>query len=1317
MTKLTNANKISRGKRGTRSNIGRVFLLLLVCLGWSLPSAMGQTGGEAAITGVVTDTTGAAVPNASVVAKNVNTGVETKRVASAAGVYEVSPLIPGTYTLKIAASGFQSTVQEAIELHENMVLGLNPVLKVGSQQEVITVTEAPPSLDTDNAVLGATIENSEFMELPILVSGNQQRDVTSFSNLLPGAQSGSRSSLFSGTANRVQEVYLDGIPMTTISQIGDNRPILNAVPSEGIGEIGALTSGQSAEYQGAGSVNYSMKTGGNKYHGTVADFVRNTVFDTWGFTAAYATQKKLVNGVVTTVPVGKPVDHQNELSAAFGGPITIPHFFNGHDKLFFFAAYDKVHTRSAPTYASATVPTALMRQGNFTELTTPIYDPTSLANCTAHNKGVPCRYQFGFGPGNSTLPGGAVATGVANVIPSNEISPIAQKMESFLPDAIPGSGVTGNYLGGTPTGYDNWLYSGRFDYTISPKQTLSGTVTGGNRHAVPYTASANMILPLPYVPTTLSTVAGHWADLSDSYTMTTNLVNQFKFGFSNFGGPPLKNVTEGINQYEATTMGIRFTGVPSGQATNEFPTNIFSGGNGITEWGEGSVGNSATSVTDSYTGVDNLLWIKGKHAMTFGLQMQWLEMNADACDGPTCSMALTWSTSETASVTGSKYAGGDPYASFMLGAVNSTGMTLQPFSVLGGRYNTIAPYAQDDYKVTSKLTLNLGLRWDYLPTYHEVKDRFSFLNPNIVNPVTGNMGALQFAGSWGGSGVSIGKRTPVNTYWKNWGPRVGFAYAVTPKTTVRAAYSLLYSHGGGTGGAGNTYNGPSQNGFTSSVSYSGGGAGAGAGPAFYLNDSAGFSSLGIANNNFGGPGYTMPGIASPGAVSQTLGVASVVDFSGASSAPGYADPYLSGRAPEFSFWNFGVQRQMTNNIVLTVNYTGSESHFIAGASNLRGKYSGQIDPKYYTLGSLLTQPGTAANLAAAGVASPYGGFTTAAATTAGGSKATVGQALTWMPQFYNSATANATTDTWGSQSANASYHSLQISLEHKLQHNLTLNMNYTYSKNLDDAGTMRSGYAIPASASLNGKASAANRADRSISANSIPQNLVVYGVYKSPFGKGGIGANSMLVRQVAGGWSLSGIVKYYSGTPLLVIKTANSTSCNSTNEPRAGTCMPDLNPNFTGKTIRQNGSWGKGINALNLGKAPSAGGIAYASGYVPTQALGAGGVDSAGNTIPCAASTNAFCNPGAFMIGDAPRSAPFGLRNPSEYNVDMGVQRTFTITEDRLKFIFRADCSNVTNHVTFSSIGVTMDNATFGTVGAAGTQPSRDFQFSGRLNF
>jgi hypothetical protein len=1291
-------------------------VLLVACFILAASFVHAQTAGEGAIQGSVTDPNGAVIQHATVIATNSATGVTSTRQTTGDGIYLVSPLLPGFYNVTVTATGFKEFRQENLVVTAMNTYTLNIKLSLGSATELITVTEAPPSIETTSANLGATISSDVYLQLPILTN-NQQRDITAVSNLLPGAQPGARSSLFSGTASRVEEVYLDGIPLTTISQIGDNRPILNVVPSESIDQINVVTNAATAEYQGAGMVNYTTKSGGNQYHGTVADYVRNTIFDTWGFTAIAATKTVVVNGVNTSVPAGKPIDHQNEFTASIGGPISIPHFFSGRDKLFFYASYDRFHSRSGANPSAVTIPTTAFRTGDFSAAPYPIYDPTSLSTCTANSTNGPCRYQFGYGPGaGPDKAGNPVKIGTPNVIPMSMISPIAQYMQKFLPTPT-SSTITSNYVNAPPSGYDNWLYSGRVDYDASPRQRISGLVTGGNRQAYPFTAASpfnnsTLNLPLPYTGSDYSIIAGHWGDIEDAYTFTPNLVNQFRFGWSNFGGPPLRNLTQGINQYEATTAGISFSGVPAnGQAPTEFPTIQFNGSNAPNTWGFGTNGVTATTVSEAYTTLDNLLWVKGKHAMTFGFQLQKLEENASAFDGPTSALTMAFSPSETASVGPSPSGGyvyggntGYSYASFLLGAVNGTGITLQPFSLLGGRFSTYAPYFQDVWKVTSKLTLNLGVRWDYLPPYHEVLNRYSFLNPNIANPVTGNNGALQFAGAWGGSGIACNCSSPVQTYWKNWQPRIGIDYALSDKTVISAGFATIYSHAGGTGGAGGTYNGTGQLGFTSSPSFAANAAGPNAGPAFYLNNSTGFASLSIANTNFGGPGYTVPAITAPGAISQTLNVGNTVSSAGkfvtASSAPGYADPYRSGRAPQFNFWNFQVQRAFTNDITISVAYAGTESHFLAGASNMRGLYSNQIDPKYWVLGSLLNLPATATNVSKAqailpGIQPPYASFEQSAVLNGG--QATIGQMLKWMPQF------SSVGDTWGS-SANASYHALQISARKRMSNGLDLTVNYTYSKNIDDAGTQRSGFAIPAGMIATGKAWAQNRIDRSLSANSVPQDLNIYGVYNLPFGS----TSNPVVRTVVKGWSLSGLFTYSSGTPLLI----TSSACNPSFHPGAGTCMPDLNPAFNSKTIRQNGSWGKGTTANTFGK------IHYLQGYVPSTADGKGVASDGVTAVDCASSAGPFCNAGSFMFGDAARVMPFdGLRNPSAYNLSGSVFRTFNITE-RLKFIFRADCQNITNKVTFGGIQASMNNAAFGTVNSAtGNTGSRDFQFSGRMSF
>ena len=1330
-----------RPRGSTWASATAILLGLAICLGWATLQAAAQTGGDGAVEGTVTDATGAVVPDAEVTATNVGTNLATTRTTTGAGYYNIAPLIPGTYTVSVTAKGFEAYKQENLIVDAMHVTGLNIALKAGAESQTIIVTAAPPSLETTNPVLGGTMENDVYMELPLLVSGNQQRDITQFSNLLPGAQvnPAGRSSVVSGTASRLAEEYLNGIPLTTISQQGDNRPIFNLVPMESIDQIQVVTSSAPAEYQGAGLENYTLKSGTNKYHGTVADFIRNTEFDTWGFSAPWATVTNPTTGAkgFQNAVGSKPVDHQNELAISVGGPISIPFLFNGHDKLFFYGSYDRAHTRSAPTYGSDTLPTNLMQKGNFSELLSvanggignasnvnyPIYDPTSLAACSANNTAqAPCRYQYGYGPGASpgasTLSGNAVPTGAPiNVIPASQLSPITQKLESFLPPLTnPTTGViTNNYIGGIPSGYDNWIYAGHIDYNISQKQRLSMSLTGGNRHAVPYTSGAAN-LPVPYLAATLSTVAGHWADIEHTYTITPNLINQFKYGYSNFGGPPVRNSTEGIAQYEATTQGI--TGLPAGQASDEFPGVSFAGTNQPTNWQQPDV--TSTTVSNALTMIDNLQWVKGKHAITAGFELQWLEEQASSADGPSTPITLAFGLNETAQVAGTSYtpSTGFAYASYMVGAVASSGDTLQSVAEYGGRYRPMAPYFQDDYKITRKLTLNLGMRWDYIPTYHEVKDRWGFLDPNVTNTTTGNLGMFMYAGSTGGAAISIGSRTPVQTYWKNFGPRVGFAYSLNDKTVIRGGFGTLYSHAGGTGGAGGAATGTSNTGFTTPVTLPSAGTGTTAGPSFFLNNNPAFSQQ---NTNYGGPSFTLPTPTGPTAAAQAANVGFYVNSAGtfvtAGAAPGYPDPYLSDRAPEFDFWNFGVQREITKNMTLSVNYAGSESHFIAGATTMRGLQSGGISPAYsLALGQggtiaapqyghgLLSQPATAANIALAQTymsgccTSPYPGFLAAAASAKGAATSTIAQSLKWMPQY------SSTADTWGNV-ANANYHALQVTLSQRFSHGLTFTVNYTYSKQMDDAGTNRSGWAIPSAATLNGQSWNQNRIDYSLSTLSEPQQLAAFGVYKLPFGKGGIGADNFLVRSILGGWETSDIMQYVSGPPL----TLSDADCAVTGQ---GTCMPDVNPNYVGgkNGIRQSGKWGAGATALTLGT------ISYVNGYInsSTQGAGVGGV-------ACASSTGPFCNANPLMIGDAPRTGAFGLRAPNTFRLTSGIRRSFDITE-RTKFVFAVDCQNVTNAVTFGinagnlQIPTAVTASTFGTLSFASSD-SRDFQFSGRLNF
>jgi len=1083
-----------------------------------------------------------------------------------------------------------------------------------------------------------------------------------------------------------------------------------------------ISSGPSAEYQGAGAIGFTTKSGGKQYHGTVLDVVRNTAFDTWGFTAPAATTKKLVNGVVTSVPAGKPVEHQNELSLSVGGPIPLT-----RHKGFFFTNFDKFHSRNGVNPSQFTVPTKLMKQGDFSELlhtinlpancgtsghpacvptlVGQIYDPLSTPICTAHNiGGKPCRYQYGYGPGPGIGPNGnPVPTGAPNVIPASQISAISQYEQKFLPDPT-NAGYVSNYLaGGVASGYDNHEIVAKIDYDLTPSQRLSFVFTHGVRKSIGFGAN----LPLPYTASDSSAISPTAIILEHSIVITPRLVNQFKYGFTRFP-QPVTAPTDNLAPYRAGPD-IGIGNLPPGQASGNFPGSKFGTTtafpSALSPWTEGGASDASHNVVpNAYTIVDNLQWSKGHHSLTFGIQTQWLQDNTAAQSSPSGIYVQSFSGTDTAQFIGNSLNSsttGYSYASFLLGAVNSGSTSIPAFIETGGRYHPISPYFQDDWKVTPNLTLNLGLRWDYLPPYHEVQDRFSFFNPNKTNPITGTPGVLEFAGNRG-TDISCQCRTPVQTYWKNWGPRLGFAYSINDRTVVRGGYAIAYSRAGGVGGRAGDSTGTGQAGFNANLILPPAvSSGVDAGPSYYLNNSAAFQAAGLANTNFGGPNFVLTSPTAPSADALTQGTGNYVGSNGKfvnpGGAPHYADPYLSGRAPEFSFYNFGIQRALTNDLTIMVNYAGSQSHFVAGAG-VPGFWSGEIDPAHVAaLGSVLASdgltnimnaPATPANIAIAqaadpSVSVPYAGYAAAGEIS---KTPTIGRMLRPYPQY-----SSPPSPTWDNV-ANLSYNALQITLKQREWKGLSYSLNYTYSKALGDDGNVRSAFAVPAAASSSGVAIPGNnRADRGLTTTDTPQILNIYGVDKLPFGKGHIGGDHFLVRTLLGGWALSGIFTYHSGNPLQIVGSGCTT-------PSSGTCMPDLNPDFHG-SIRRNGSFGKGITADNLSA------ISYLdpNAFVLPQSFSLPQTALEKGAVPIT------------KIGNAPRSGALNTWSPSSYNLNMSVRRSFSITPERVKFIFQADCFNVTNKVTFSGINTTWGSSKFGTVSKA--SGNRDFQFSGRVTF
>jgi hypothetical protein len=1279
-----------------------------------------QVGGQGAITGTVTDSSGAAIPGATVTAMAASTGIAAVRQTSGAGSFTISPLQPGVYSVTVAAKGFKTLHQDNLSVDALNALGLNPVLSVGDATETVEVTAAPPVLDTTSAQVGLVIENQTYSNLPLQMN-NAQRDATAFASLAPGAQAGTRVPIIGGTSNYLGQLYLDGLPAQTVNQQGDNRLVSQAVDLDAIDQFQVVTSTPPAEYSGAGALNFTMKSGGSKYHGSASDFVRNTIFDAWSFTQKQATTK---NALGQTVAAPKSVEHQNELSLTLGG-----HIPKTANKVFFFVAYDKYYERRGATPQFLTVPTALMKQGDFTELNgnvgsggftgvtgdpsagganpPKLYDPTSNSCAGAVCTRVPLQ---GLKNGIPT----------DNVIPSSYLSPIAQKMESFLPDPTLTNTLTGNYLGGVPAGFNNHNIDWRVDYDLNSRNRLSsigamGSVNYLNNFSTPGGTAPNTYgwLPLPYVTGTYANIFPKVYQIEEDWTVNDRMVNQLKYGFTRFIQPQ-RSATDGVAQYEATAMGI--TNLPSGQASTVFPGVSFgttgATATSITGWAGPANGGVVTQTVSpsTYAVVDNFQWQKGKHSLTFGFSYMWEEINSAIPAGYSSIAQMAFNSNSTANFASNSNAlsttSGNSYASFLLGAVGGQpNITLQTVSEVGGRYHPAAPYAEDNWKINNKLTLDLGLRWDDFPPFHEVKDRWTSLNPNLTNPLTGTPGMMQFAGNYGGAGVSCNCRTPVATYWKNFGPRAGLAYAVDDKTVFRAGGALVFSQAGGVGGRGGNAGGTGQLGFnTTAIANPEITSGANAGPSFYLNNGTAFTSKGLANTDFMGKGFVYPGAPTINVAAQELNTGNYLNASNAiqnASTVAFADPYLSGRAPEFIFWNAGMERSLTKDMTIAVNYAGDEAHFLNTGANARGYWANQLNPIYLAaLGPLKDSTGTkpllisaatSANVAKAQTAvsglNLPAFFVNAANAFPSSSVVTVAQGLTAFPQY------SGVTDTWGANSGNFSYHSLQITLVQREAHGLTFNVNYTYSKNVGDDGTFRSGFAIPSAAlSGGGQNWKQDRIDRSWTTISAPSVLHAFGVYKLPFGQGAMGGDNRTVRILAGGWLLGGIYQYNSGTPTAII----ANQCAATNYPLQGQCMPDVVPGAVNARI--NGSYGTGPNGTVFSNLSN---VRY--------------IDSTKFATPQNVST--VSGSPIYLIGNAPRTQALNLRNPGTQDLDARVSRTFPIHES-INFVFEVDCLNVWNKVTFGAPVATYGAANFGEItGISTTFLPRDFQFAGHLNF
>lgn len=1317
-------------KRQTRSPFSRSFgytlAILLGIAALQTGVARAQLAGTGAISGTVQDATGAVVAGAKVTATDTDTNVGTERTTTKAGDFNITPLIPGNYTLTVSAPGFEGYKQENITVNALETVGLNISLTIGQTSETVTVTSAPPLLETTDATLGATMDNTMYSNLPLQMSsgGNaDQRRATDFATLMPGVSNvftGSNNATDattgvngSGPAGGVQEIYVDGVSLPEADGVGDPRFTWTAIGVDSIDQFQVQTAGISAQYAGQGVQNYAIKSGGNTIHGSLYEYNRNTLFDAWNFTAKVPT----LNGQGVLVPGGiKPREIQNEFGIVLSGPII-------KNKLFLFGNYGQYREQKGATFASYTIPTAAMLGINSTGGQLGYADFTGYALA---NGGSKC---------TSTAAEGVAANGCYDIYdPSTEAvgclgtaaSPCNrtpfQGMKNGVPtyDVISGSRLsaaslyidkywapyealanqslyTNNLNYGTPTGLANWYSTGRIDYNQSSRNQISAIIAFGRQASTGPNSTSGLGPPFntsqAYHPVTTVDI------LKDTFTFTPHVVNQFALGYGRYVSVSV--TPDDAPQYNAASLGL--LGTPAGQASNGFPEIQWSGGANTALLATQAGYSWNSKANNTYTVTDNVQWNLGRHNFTFGGQYSMLLFGYYKSLGPTGPMDYSFSAAPTQafnSITSSSpgigtatlAASGSPVATYMLGAATGESV-LNPF-VPGLRTVWRDPsfWGQDDFKVNERLTVNMGLRWDIYPSIQEAHNIFSFFNPNGQNSITGNLGTIEFAGS-GNSALYCNCSSPSPIYWKNVAPRLGFAFSANSKTVFRGSYSVNYARGNWTSG--------SQSGSPSTVGYTPSGATpTQATPAFPLIywDNTACAQGTNSGVNCGFNGSINPPTPPTGGTSLAeYGTGNNSTTSSSGSGISYFDPYRGSRTPEFENWTFGIQRQITRDMSITVSYVGSEGHFISGGldpwqrkNSLPSSYAqlAAYQPSGTStipctgltcLTPLLGTKYTATNLALfEGLGftppNPYTGGVTYST-----SLSTSGY-FTYFPQYGVSDTTNFT--------GNTNYHALQLTLRQRAAHGLDFMFNYTFSKSIDDVGTFRT--------------TDNARLDRSLSVTDQPENITATVVYQSPFGKNGLAAKSFLVRSLAKDWNLSGIYTYHSGSPIV----ATGTGCPGT---PLGTCMPSVVPFVQPRTL----SYNKPAGGLTANSSAS-------NYYAKIQHLNPAAftvLDATNSTPTNSQQIAAGLGLAAYQVGTAARVGADNIWSQGWYNVDLGLKRSFPIYE-RLSLQFEADCLNATNHVTWGGPGGGVGGSSYGLItGESSAYIPRDFQLSGRLNW
>jgi hypothetical protein len=1029
------------------SKLARLSLILAV----SAITIFAQTD-RGIINGTVTDSTGGAVPGARVTATNEATGVGSATETSSGGNFTIPALTVGTYILRVEKQGFKASVRSDVIINSGATVTANAVLEVGAVTESIQVTGALELLQTSTAKVSTSVSTKMVDELPLVVGG-AMRGVFDLASVAPEANEPRDDSFNVGGGQAGSfGATLDGVSVVTgrfnsVQWANVNTPSVDAIT-----EFAVETNGFKAEFgrgQG-GMLTFSSKSGTNEFHGTAYEFLRNDALDARRF---FEDRK------------GKYKQH--DFGFSVGGPVLIPKVYNGKNRSFFFASGEWFRNRVGATSGRFSVPTPEMYTGNFTNWVDangnrlPVYDPGT----TRPN------------PAGS----GFIRTPFAgNMIPQSRFSTISNNYLKLIGNTVfpnngaaPGTSdyVRNNYINNTGTALDPWTkFSAKGDHSFTENSRVSFLYNYGLHERTPGPDG------FPGLP---GLVNQNRIDnqRSDVYRGTYDWVIRPTIVNHMFGG-----VNFWKERHDAITLdggwekqGICLKG--AWDCNRNLLRVDFSDYSG---W-----------VANAYDGSENFVFSFGddltvtRNRHTFKMGYLWERIHYNGFGQQTIGGLVRGDRLMT-SIPGNNnlnVGGGNGFASFLLGQAFSGGTENDRF--VGQQWRSHAWYFQDDFKMTPKLTLNFGVRYEFTLPPIEQLDKWSDFDPAKPNPrASGLPGALKFAGFGEGRENS---RAITPGWYGGFSPRLGLAYAIDNKTVLRASAGRSF-------GVAKTITGSTH--FEGAVLiFRPQSLDNGVNPSFLFDA--------------GLPPYTKPPSVDP------------------SFSNGNNTAYWDGEAvrlPENYQWTLSIQRQITSSLVFETSYNATiGSHLQAGLKRYNQLPFSALER--YGRG-LLSSSVTSPAAVAAGIRVPYPNIFCDFSATCAQSAVSVAQALRPFPQYLAIDTSSGT----GDKSGHSSYHSWVIKMDKRYSSGLTMQGSYVFSKLITDADG-----ANPDNNTLDHYN---RRLEKSIGEFDLTHNIKYSAIYELPFGRGKQWATSGPASWIIGGWRVAGTLFYSSGYPLSLFNSA-----------------------------------------------------------------------------------------------------------------------------------------------------------------------------------